>query len=62
MNYRSEARDGPAKTSHKRVSITHPPPGVLDIMHSQSRMTIDPRIPTVPGWNTSSFHRPGRHR
>ena len=24
-------------------------------------MTIDPRIPTMPGRSTSGFHRPGRH-
>ena len=35
--------------------------GVLDIMHGRSRMTIDPRIPTMPGRSTSGFHRPGRH-
>ena len=26
-----------------------------------SRMTIDPRIPKIPGRSTSSFHRPGTH-
>ena len=31
------------------------------IMHGRSRMTIDPRIPTMPGWSTSGFHRPDRH-
>ena len=31
-------------------------------MHGRSRMTIDPRIPTMPGRSTSGFHRPGRHR
>ena len=36
--------------------------GVLIIMHSRSRMTIDPRSPTMPGWSTSGFHRPGGHR
>ena len=35
--------------------------GVLDLMHGPSRMTIDLRIPTMPGRSTSSFHRPGRH-
>ena len=34
---------------------------VLDIMHGRSRMTIDPRIPTMPGRSMSGFHRPGRH-
>ena len=24
-------------------------------------MTIDPRIPTMPGRSTSGFHQPGRH-
>ena len=24
-------------------------------------MTIDPRIPTMPGWRASGFYRPGRH-
>ena len=35
--------------------------GVLMVMHGRSRMTIEPRIPTMPGWSTSGFHRPGRH-
>ena len=26
-----------------------------------TRITIDPRIPTMPGWSTSGFDRPGRH-
>ena len=34
--------------------------GALNIMHGRSRMTIDPRIPTMPGLSTSGFHRPGR--
>ena len=25
-------------------------------MHGRSRMTIDPRIPTMPGRSTSGFH------
>ena len=35
--------------------------GVFDSMHGRSRMTIDPRIPAMPGRSTPSFHRPGRH-
>ena len=31
------------------------------VMHGRSRMTVDPRIPTIPGRSTSGFHRPGRH-
>ena len=31
-------------------------------MHGRSLMTIDPRIPTMPGRSASGFHRPGRHR
>ena len=34
---------------------------VLDIMHGRSRMTIDPRIPTMPGQSTSGFRQPGGH-
>ena len=34
---------------------------VLDLMHDRSRMTIDPRIPTMPRRNMSGFHRPDRH-
>ena len=34
--------------------------GVLSIMHGRSRMTIDPRIPTMSGRNPSGFHRLGR--
>ena len=30
-------------------------------MHGRSRMTIDPRIPTMPGQSTPDFHRPGSH-
>ena len=33
----------------------------LIIVHGRSRMTIDPRIPTMPGRSTSGFHLPGRH-
>ena len=29
-------------------------------MHGRSRMTIDPRIPTMLGRSTSGFHQPGR--
>ena len=36
--------------------------GVLIIMHGRSRMTIHPRIPTLPVRSTSGFHRPGRQR
>ena len=35
--------------------------GVLHIMHGRSRMTINPRIPIMPGRSTSGFHRPRRH-
>ena len=28
--------------------------------NGRSRMTTDPRIPTMPGRSTSGFHRPGR--
>ena len=32
-------------------------------MHGRSRMTVDPRIPTMPlGRSMSGFHRPGRRR
>ena len=31
------------------------------IMHGCSRVTKDPRIPTMPGRSTSGFYRPGRH-
>ena len=30
-------------------------------MHDRSRMTIDPRIPAMPGRSTSSFRRQGIH-
>ena len=32
---------------------------VFDIIHGRSRITVDPRIPTMPGRSTSGFHRPG---
>ena len=35
--------------------------GVLIAMHGRRRLTIDPRIPTVPEQRTWGFHRPGRH-
>ena len=35
--------------------------GCVDVMHGRSRMTIDPRIPTMPGRITLGFHRPGGH-
>ena len=31
------------------------------VMHGRSRVTIDPRVPIMPGRSTSGFHRPGRH-
>ena len=34
---------------------------VYSVVHSVSRMTIDPRIPTLPGRSTSGFHQSGRH-
>ena len=34
---------------------------VLDLMHGRSRITVDPRIPTMPRRSMSGFHRPGRH-
>ena len=35
--------------------------GCTQFVHGHSRMTIDPRIPTMPGRSTSGFHQPGRH-
>ena len=34
---------------------------VLDLMEGRSRMTINPRILTMPGRSMSGFHRPGGH-
>ena len=34
---------------------------VIDLMHGRSRMTVDPRIPTIPRRSMSGFYRPGRH-
>ena len=31
------------------------------VMRGRSRITVDPRIPTMPGRSTSGFYRPGRH-
>ena len=36
--------------------------GGTQFVHGRSRMTIDPRIPTMPGRSTSGFHQPGTHR
>ena len=35
--------------------------GCTHFVHGRSRMTIDPRIRTMPGRSTSGFHQPGRH-
>ena len=35
--------------------------GGTQFVHGHSRMTIDPRIPTMLGRSTSGFHQPGRH-
>ena len=35
--------------------------GCTQFVHGRSRMTIDPRIPTMPGRSMSGFHQPGRH-
>ena len=34
--------------------------GVLKFVHGRSRMTIDPRISTMPGRSTWGFYQPGR--
>ena len=34
---------------------------VYSVVHGRSRMTIDPRIPTIPGRSTLGYHQPGRH-
>ena len=34
--------------------------GGTQLVHGRSPMTIDPRIPTMPGRSTSGFHQPGR--
>ena len=43
---------GTVKEGMDKRNITE---GVLSIMHVRSLQTIDPRIPTKPGWNTSGF-------
>ena len=35
--------------------------GGAQFVHGRSRMTIYPRIPTLPGRSTSGFHQSGRH-
>ena len=35
--------------------------GCAQFVHGRSRMTIDPRIPTMPGRSTPGFHQPGIH-
>ena len=66
------ARGGSARGSAKKVSqrefFAH---RVADrarqmvkctqFVHGRSRMTIDPRIPTMPGRSTSGLHPPGSH-
>ena len=36
--------------------------GCTHFMHSRSRVSIDRRVPAMPGRRTPGFHRPGRHR
>ena len=55
-----EGEDGGGKK--ERFDTKRGGEGVLIIMHGRSRMTIDPRIPTIPARNTLGFHRPGRYR
>ena len=50
------------------VGGRYPPPfrqgyggGSTQFGHGRSRVSIDPRIPTMPGRSTSGFHPPGRH-
>ena len=40
---------------------TFPQGGVLTLCVGRTRMTIDVRIPIMPGRSTSGFHQPGRH-
>ena len=35
--------------------------GCTLFVHGRSRVTIDPRIPTMPGRRMSGVHQPGRH-
>ena len=35
--------------------------GCTHVMHGGNRMTMDPRIPTMPGRSKSGFDRSGRH-
>ena len=35
--------------------------GCTQFVHGRSRMTIGPRIPTMPGRSTSGFRQPGRY-
>ena len=35
--------------------------GCTQFAHGRSRLTIDPRIPIMPGWSTSGFHQPRRY-
>ena len=35
--------------------------GALMSCMDRSLLSVDPRIPTMPGWSTSGVHRPGRH-
>ena len=35
--------------------------GCTQFVHGRSLMTINPRIPTMPGRSASGFHQPARH-
>ena len=48
-----------------RILVRHQPivagRGCTQFVHGRSRMIVDSRTPTMPGWSTSGFHQPGRH-
>ena len=63
LSWRARRERVRAHVAHGRscMTIDEQGRGVLIIMHDRSRMIIDPRTPTMPGWSMSGFRQPGRH-
>ena len=55
------SKQSPTLGKHREMLTLFFSGGCTHVMHVRSRMTIYPRIPTMPGRNTSGFHGPGRH-
>ena len=50
-----------AKGTNTKKNRSEKEEGVTRAVHGRSRLTIDPRIPTMPGRSTPGFHRPRKY-